>query len=431
MNSASPPLDSLVGAWRANDGSSVKVVEENGSVAAYVTIKKEITLDGQGRPTCDGKVLQSYSPAVIGWGHRANRWNRWTWQRNWPHAPFLRQIEGFCEDELPFLTRDHPVLVPVWAFEVPSASTDFDFYRLERLWRRPDEVKAEQALSASLEEMDGKLSLRCRNPWRLEVLRCVQLLHVNKVLKVKCRITWHVSDSTFLGKWEDDDNSKVEIWWNTRTETLVAYLEKEGLQPRWSNVKYNEEHGWTCRDWVLEVDQSNPGRLVWLGKDGSGKRVWRRPKDYYAQHAPLMPDVSQFCESVRTMEPSGEPVWVPVLALRFTQYNINRNLNFCDGRPMLDMLSDLMQKPDPGEGLEPLEVYRYTGPDGVPALYSANNRRLVVWKMFQAIRPHDVVQIRCRIYDPEIQSENFQSKYSKPGQFEGCDGLGLEVWVRE
>ena len=45
------------------------------------------------------------------------------------------------------------------------------------------------------------------------------------------------------------------------------------------------------------------------------------------------------------MRPSSQPVLVPVWALRFTQFNINRDLKFTDRNSMLDMLPELILKP--------------------------------------------------------------------------------------
>ena len=138
-----------------------------------------------------------------------------------------------------------------------------------------------------------------------------------------------------------------------------------------------------------------------------------------------------------------QPVLVPVWAMRFTQYNINENLRFSNGRSMFVLLKQLLIDPAAVSNLEPLDVFLYQGPDGKQALYCINNRRLLVLRCLQAVRSEMLIKVKCCVHDIHSTArvphgtgtgrfcDWFKSGYSKPGQFAGCDGLGLCIWVRD
>ncbi len=135
------------------------------------------------------------------------------------------------------------------------------------------------------------------------------------------------------------------------------------------------------------------------------------------------------------------PVLVPVWAMRFTQYNINGNLCFSNRTNIFDLLQELLIDPAAVRELDPLDVFLYRGPDGKQALYCINNRRLLVLRCLQAVRSEMLINVMCRVHDVQSKApvphgrgrlcDWFNRGYSRPGQFDGCDGLGLCIWVRD
>ena len=159
-------------------------------------------------------------------------------------------------------------------------------------------------------------------------------------------VFWHFSLEPLLGVWEDDDDSQVTATWDkTKTFSLLARFQKDGQQDRELSVRCDDNDMFICGSGILQLDESTLDQIVWQSDSGKFRRVWRRSEDH-SRHAAFMPRVSRFgTRSVPAMRPSSQPVLVPVWALRFTQFNINRDLKFTDRNSMLDMLPELILKP--------------------------------------------------------------------------------------
>ena len=412
----------------------------------------------------------------IEWWCESDAEKHWTWHRGrrvavamdecLAHAPFLPQVTRFLET-LPYMhAGNRPVFVPIWALQLPmelpmdqfhDGDLMIDHLDLKKLLRNPAGVKDLPPLDAFLKRVDGTWTLYCPNRERLLVLRCVQAVHVNVVLKVRCQVrrwlgepstqlAWPASVAFFLGKWVDDHGKRVRVQWKgNQSGSVVAQIRRCR-----HNLNIDKEGRWTCGEGVLQPHQSSHNIIVWLSDENAPRQwTWQRSadSDEYMPCAPFMPEVTRFChEDVPRMTPSNEPVQpvlVPVWAMRFTQYNINENLRFSNGRSMFVLLKQLLIDPAAVSNLEPLDVFLYQGPDGKQALYCINNRRLLVLRCLQAVRSEMLIKVKCCVHDIHSTArvphgtgtgrfcDWFKSGYSKPGQFAGCDGLGLCIWVRD
>ena len=499
------------------------------------------------------------------WRSESDAMKHWAWRRYLAHAPFLPRVTRFLET-LPYMEAgNRPVFVPIWALQLPIHNLqmkdqffdgDLMIHDLEELLRNPARVK-DLPLDAFLKRVNGTWTLYCPNHKRLLVLRCVQAVHVNVVLKVRCEVRGCLGDKVqpnwpsldfFQGEWEDHKGRTVTVWqtarscltvqmqksgeedrrfsikvdefgrWmcgkgvlraGTSTENKISWVvedlsqkwtwwrsfyqeeqgptsvpvsatQKRSVQLAWPdsvafflgkwvddhgkrvrvqwkgnqsglveaqirgyrhNLNIDEEGRWTCGEGVLQPHQSSHNKIVWLSDENAPRQwTWQRSadSDEYVPCAPFMPEVTRFChEDVPRMTPSKEPVQpilVPVWAMRFTQYNINENLCFSDGRSMFDLLQELLIDPAAVSKIEPLDVFLYQGPDGKQALYCINNRRLLVLRCLQAVRSEMLIKVKCCVHDPYGEGrfcDWFNRGYSRPGQLAGCDGLGLCIWVRD
>lgn len=263
------------------------------------------------------------------------------------------------------------------------------------------------------------------------------------------QLAWPDSVAFFLGTWVNNHGNHVRVEWKgDQSGSVVAQIRRWRCKP----LNIDGEGRWTCGEGVLQPHQSSHNKIVWLSDENTPRQwTWQRStdSDEYLPYAPFMPEVTRFCDKdAPRMTPSKEPVQtilVPVWAMRFTQYNINENLRFSDRRRrrMFDLLQELLIDPAAVSNLEPLDVFLYQGPDGKQALYCINNRRLLVLRCLQAVRSEMLIKVKCCVHDIHSTArvphgtgtgrfcDWFKSGYSKPGQFAGCDGLGLCIWVRD
>lgn len=253
------------------------------------------------------------------------------------------------------------------------------------------------------------------------------------------QFVWSLSQAFFLGEWEDSNESIVKVNW--KGGSLSAHFNRQGRKSLRLPITVKQGE-WRCGKGVLQKDTCNVEQILWISDDSSESWKWHRTHSEYLPHAPFMSEVTHFCMcSVSSMKPSKEAVEVPIWALRFTQYNINENLRFSDGSHMFTLLKELLHDPARIRKLSPLDAFLFEGPDAQKALYCRNNRRLLVLRCVQAVHSDAVLKVMCRINDPHSTQRSchgkrrlrdwFQDGYSKPGQFSGCDGLGLDIWIRE
>ena len=269
---------------------------------------------------------------------------------------------------------------------------------------------------------------------------------VSETQKRSIQLAWPASVAFFLGTWVDDHGYHVRVKWKgDQSGSVVAQIRGYNWE---QPLNIDEDGRWTCGEEVLQPHDSSHNEIVWLS-DGDAPQPWTWQRsadsDEYMPYAPFLPEVIRFCdEYVPHMTPFNEPVQpvlVPVWAMRFTQYNINENLCFNDGTSMFDLLQELLIDPAAVRKLKPLDVFLYQGPDEKQALYCINNRRLLVLRCLQAMRSEMLIKVKCRVHDVQSTApvphgrgrlcDWFKSGYSRPGQFAGCDGLGLCIWVRD
>ena len=593
-------FDFFFGLWEDDDESSVAVQKEKASALAVLSHKNtktrrlRISVDEWGRWTCGQGVLQRYcckAERILWWSENDEK-KHWTWLRQGSHeaeeylahAPFIPQVTRFCNFNVLKARHLAPLEllpVPVWALHIPKSEPgediafrdgEFLFNHLEEILRNPSMVKDLPPLDAYLEKVPdgyGSWQMYCPNTPRLLALRCLQAVHVNVVLQIRCEIrkadsgqdlepNWPHDWGFFLGQWEDHEQEAVRV--EIKGSSVAAHLHKKGtnkvlrlrirkdeygrwtcgngllqahksaedriywlsddLSQEWTwcrkcsqsvptpsvlaissepererksvlwpssgaffvgewednnesivrvelkdpcasahfirkgrkNLRLPinvDQHGrWTCGKGVLQTEACSPGQIVWLSEgDPPEEWIWRErafneSDEVYMSHAPFMPQVTFFCtHSVPNIQPSREAISVPVWALRFTQYNINENLTFSDGRRIFGMLEELLRNPNEIGNLPPLDAFVLQGPDHQKALYCRNNRRLLVLRCVQAVHSDCLLSVMCRIHDPHSKQrcthgklrlcDWFNDGYSKPGQFPGCDGLGLDIWIRE
>ena len=123
------------------------------------------------------------------------------------------------------------------------------------------------------------------NQRRLEVLRCVQAVHVNVLLTVKCEVRpaqngdivqpdWPLRSSFFLGDWEDDHHRTVTV--RQKGQTVVASVTRAGEKHRRFVVAADEYGRWTCGPCVLQGSVCPPrvqciGHLKTVKNNGHGR----------------------------------------------------------------------------------------------------------------------------------------------------------------
>ena len=152
----------------------------------------------------------------------------------------------------------------------------------------------------------------------------------------------------FCGEWKDNHGSivKVVLKGGSPTATFDREERKSIRLP-----VHIDKGRWVCGAGVLQTNASSPSRISWLCERRSKKQyTWRRnlcdEADEYLQHTPFMTKVNQFYRTFELVaEMSMKAIAVPVWALRFTQYNINENLKFSDGKDMFDMLNRFLHHP--------------------------------------------------------------------------------------
>ncbi len=263
--------------------------------------------------TCQSRQFPRWDRIL--WWSESDAKKRWTWHRKIAHAPFLPQVTRFLE-ALPHMKAGHkPVFVPIWALQLPihNLQTDqfiygdlmIDHLDLEELLRNPAGVKDLPPLDAFLKSVDDKWALYCPNRKRLLVLRCVQAVHVNVVLKVRCEVrgclgekiqpNWPSLDF-FQGEWEDHEQRMVTVW-HAAGSCLTVQMQKLGEEDRWLNIKVDEFGRWTCGKvgrWtcgkgVLQAGTCTENKISWVVEDLAQEWTWCRSFDQEVQELTSVP----------------------------------------------------------------------------------------------------------------------------------------------
>eukprot|EP00973_Karenia_brevis_P071331 9907947-Karenia_brevis.AAC.1 len=137
------------------------------------------------------------------------------------------------------------------------------------------------------------------------------------------------------------------------------------------------------------------------------------------------------------MKPSYDAVLVPVAALRFTHSTINSNLAVGEDhdnclQSIFKLIDALFRGHLEPTEVEPLHVFIHEGPDGVPALYSRNNRRMFALLCHQAVRRDTTIKAHCIIHRPHDKGRSPIAGKSLATWFrEGYDdGPGWSIWPR-
>ena len=161
--------------------------------------------------------------------------------------------------------------------------------------------------------------------------------------------------------------------------------------------------------------------------------------------APHFPPLSHFQTGIAGLACSDEAQLIPVHLLRFTHHTVNAEFAFGEAHEnnqesIFKLFWSLFTGRLHPQDLEPLYVFKHTGPDGEVGLYSRNNRRLAALLMLQALRRDHPVAVPCRVIadddrrpspvDGRNYEQWFQSGYDGPSRRPGCTGLGFSLWPR-
>ncbi|CAJ1402892.1 unnamed protein product [Effrenium voratum] len=161
--------------------------------------------------------------------------------------------------------------------------------------------------------------------------------------------------------------------------------------------------------------------------------------------APHFPPLSHFQTGIAGLACSDEAQLIPVHLLRFTHHTVNAEFAFGEAHEnnqesIFKLFWSLFTGRLHPQDLEPLYVFKHTGPDGEVGLYSRNNRRLAALLMLQALRRDHLVAVPCRVIadddrrpspvDGRNYEQWFQSGYDGPSRRPGCTGLGFSLWPR-
>lgn len=152
--------------------------------------------------------------------------------------------------------------------------------------------------------------------------------------------------------------------------------------------------------------------------------------------APYMEEVATFAMSIPDMQPSDDPISVPVGA------SVNSEMAFGEDHAnkqesIFKLIDGLFRGHIMPESLG-LHVFLHVGRDGARGLYSRNNRRTIALHCFQAMRRDHAVRVPSRVFldnDPRpCPTDNrslkqwFNEGYDGAGSFEGCNGLGRSIF---
>jgi len=199
---------------------------------------------------------------------------------------------------------------------------------------------------------------------------------------------------------------------------LLAFKDEEILDLMKRNEEQYEKHVELLHDYQLvsqwhdELVQKGAAKL----KIEQKKKIASQQKYQISTNYPAAAEAEEWLCSHQGTIPLMQRLEIPVLCLRWTQANINRNMMFGEGESIFKLVDQLERgNKKPGDINKHLDVVQYQG-----NFLSLSNRRLAALMMYQSLHRDRVVKAWCRICSSD--TEEFETKYKTENQ-----GLGIDV----
>lgn len=356
--------------------------------ALKLEAKREETPPATSKQQADSTHQADEKQQEAGFKQQAASEHQATQANSKQQAAFVPQAVRFCDENVPLLQLNEPQSVPLWALNsFPNSKPSIDEGLLQKILLDPAAVRKLSPVDAILHRcVDGRHALLCPDHRRLLLLRCVQAVHPNVAIKMMCMVR-AVVETSFLGKWVDQDQGLMIVTVGKQVDSFVLCFERNGRRIHNIPLRLDSHGRWMCGKAML-LHQSTREQIVW--QSASGRQwIWSRPEETL-----LVQRVMRFCETLPLMEASKEPVLVPVRALHFSKEKVSF------GRNSMFDLNELMQGRSSVRELYPLDVFLDMRPDGKRGLYCRNNHHLLVLRCFQAMYENmyeDVLEVNCLI----------------------------------